>query len=96
MVLYRQTQGIDMTLPTKICLTKEEASKLSKLNDKTMGVKNFVTTVTQQGEDRIAELQQEGRIIWEDLKNTYDLDLETINYTLSDDGKWLVPVGMKL
>ena len=85
-----------MTLPTKFKLKKAEQDKLRKLNDKTVGVNQFVQTVTSQGEQRIAELQQEGRKVWSELKETYGLDLETVNYTLSDDGVYLVPVGMKL
>ena len=84
------------SLPTPVELTKAEAAALRKLNDKKAGIDSFINTIMQQGEARVAELQVEGRMIWQSIAAAHKLDLESINYTLSDDGENLVPVGMKL
>lgn len=83
-------------LPTKVKLSKPEAASLRKLNDKKAGVEAFTRTIMQQGEARLAELQSEGRSIWEGIRIAHDLDLDSVNYNLDEDGETLVPVGMKL
>lgn len=83
-------------IPQKIKLLPAEAKALRKLNDRKAGIDNFISTIVQQGEARVAELQAEGRGIWEGIQKQHEIDLETVNYTLSDDGEHLVPVGMKL
>jgi len=85
-----------MTMPTNVKLNKDHAARLKKLGDKKAAVDQFVRTVCQQGENRMAEIQQEGRDIWLDVAKTYDLDLNKVNYDLSDDGETLVPVQVRL
>jgi hypothetical protein len=85
-----------MTLPTKIKLRPEEAKALRKFNDKKAGIDAFIQTVVAQGEARIAELQSEGRQIWEGIRDHHKIDLDTVNYVLDNDGKTLTPTGMKL
>ena len=60
-------------------------------------------TVVQSGEARLTELQIEGQQIakevrdtWVKLKPKYGLDLDGVNYDLSEDGRSLVPTMMKL
>jgi len=83
-------------LPTKVKLTKTQSAALKKLNDKTVAVNQFVGAVTAQGESRIAELQVEGRKTWSEIAEAHNLDLNLVNYVPSDDGDYLLPVGMKL
>ncbi len=85
-----------MTLPTEVKLTKSEATALRKMNDKKAGLDSFINTIMQQGEARTAEIQSEGRVMWASIAEAHKLDLEHVNYVLSDDGDSLVPVGMKL
>lgn len=85
-----------MTLPTKVKLLPAEAKALRKLNDKKAGIDNFIQTIVSQGETRIAELQTEGRGIWEGIQKQHDIDLDNVNYVLDNDGEHLVPTGMKL
>jgi len=83
-------------LPPTIELTKAETATLAKVGDKKAGIDNFVKTVVAQGETRLAELNVEGRDVWDKLAKTYDLDLKNVNYAISDDGTKLIPVGMNL
>ena len=83
-------------IPTTVELTKSETALLAKVADKKAGLDSFVKTVVQQGESRLAELNEEGRKIWDNLSKTYNLDLKNVNYAISDDGTKLVPVGMNL
>ncbi len=83
-------------LPTRVKLSKPEAAALRKLNDKKAGVEAFTRTIMQQGEARLAELQAEGRSVWEGIRVAHDLDLDNVNYNLDEDGETLIPVGMKL
>lgn len=85
-----------MTMPTEVKLSKGEAASLRKLNDKKAGVEAFTRTIMQQGEARLAELQAEGRSIWQGIAAAHELDLESVNYDLADDGETLKPVGMRL
>ncbi len=92
-------KGVETTLapiPTTVELTKTETAVLAKVADKKAGLDNFIKTVVQQGESRLAELNAEGREIWEKLSKTYGLDLKNVNYAISDDGTKLIPVGMNL
>lgn len=83
-------------LPQPVTLTKAETAELAKIADKKAGLDSFVKTVVQQGESRLAELNAEGRGVWDRLSKVYNLDLKNINYAISDDGTKLVPVGMNL
>ena len=85
-----------MEMPQTVKLSKDESAKLRKLNDKTQAIDSFVKTVVAQGEARIAELQAEGRDIWSTIAATHSLDLQSVNYSLDDDGETLIPTGMKL
>jgi len=83
-------------IPKTIDLTKAETATLAKVADKKAAIDNFVKTVVSQGEARLAELNAEGRDVWDKLSKAYDLDLKNVNYAISDDGTKLVPVGMNL
>lgn len=83
-------------LPQKVKLLPAEAKALRKLNDKKAGIDGFIQTIVAQGESRIAELQHEGRQIWEGIQKQHGIDLDTVNYNLDNDGEHLVPTGMKL
>jgi len=90
------TQESLALLPVKVKLTKAQSLALKKLNDKTVAVNQFVQAVSSQGESRIAELQAEGRKVWSEIADAHKLDLNLVNYVPSDDGDFLLPVGMKL
>lgn len=83
-------------LPQKIKLDPDLAKRLQKLNDKQIGIQQFVGMIQQQGESRIAELVEEGRAIWNAIASRYNLDVERVQYNLDKDGVTIIPVGMKL
>jgi hypothetical protein len=83
-------------LPQKIKLDGDLAKRLKKLNDKQLGVQQFVQMVARQGEERVAELTAEGRSIWQDIAKRYALDLDRVQWNLDSDGETIVPVGMRL
>lgn len=80
-----------MTLPQPIKLDAADKKALKKMNDDTAAVQQFVATVQRQGEQRMAQLQSEGRETWLKLASKYGFDLKTVSYDLSDDGNLLVP-----
>lgn len=82
-------------VPTRIELKEEDMQALHKLNDKQQAILSFVETVSKQGEQRVATLQAETREFWKGAAETYGLDIEHVNYTLSNDGKAIVPMGMR-
>ena len=82
-------------LPTRIELESEDMQTLHKLNDKQQAVLSFVETVSKQGEQRVATLQAETREFWKKAAETYGLDIDHVNYTLSNDGKAIIPMGMR-
>jgi len=90
------TKDVLTHLPQRIKLLPAEAKALRKLNDKKAGIDSFVQTIVAQGESRIAELQSEGRKVWEDIQKQHSIDLNTVNYDLDNDGEHLIPTGMKL
>jgi len=85
-----------MTTPTKVKLDTSEQLALKALHDKTVGLNNFVQTVTAQGESRMAEIQAESRRIWEKIAANHGLDIEHVNYEVDAKTEHLVPMMMKL
>ena len=80
----------------KIPLTEDEGKCLAALEDKNRALQTIIETAQQSWERRGAELVSEGREVWRDLGKKYNLDLERVNYTLSPDGKELVPIQVRL
>lgn len=79
-----------MDRPVNVALDPEDQRKLKKMNDDMIGVQQFVSTVQQQGEQRLAQLQQQMRETWQGIAAKYGIDLKHVSYELSDDGTELV------
>lgn len=84
------------TVPEEVTLDDEDGSALRKLNDMRMAVQQYVQAVQQQGEERLAQLQDKGRVVWSRIAEKHNLDLDRVDYKLNDAGTALVPVRMKL
>lgn len=82
-------------IPTRIELEEADMKTLHSLNDKQQAILSFVETVTKQGEQRVATLQAETREFWKDAAENYGLDIDHVNYTLSNDGKAIIPMAMR-
>jgi uncharacterized protein HemX len=99
-----------MAKPSSIALDAMEAREFenitrrqSELAARQASVQQFLKTVVAQGEQRLTELQQDAQKLhtdtqklWLLLKAKYQLDLDHINYDLSEDGKSIVPTAVKL
>lgn len=85
-----------MDIKKTVELDKEDSDLLRGLNDKQVGVQQWVQMVTQQGEQRVAQLQAEGRGIWSKIAEKYDLDLKKVHYNLDDSGSNLIATAVKL
>lgn len=79
-----------------ITLDAATAKRLAALGDKQQALQANIAFAQQNWERRGAELVEEGRTIWQDIAKLHALDLERINYTVSQDGKELVPVAVRL
>ncbi len=79
-----------------IDLEPEDQARMRDLNDKTAGVQRMIQMFVESGERRIAELQGQGRVLFEDLGKKYNLDLNHVVYQPSVDGKQLVPTMVNL
>lgn len=86
----------DKEFPTNVELDEEDQRLMKKLNDDTMAVQQFVRTVQEQGEARLSAIQGKMRETWTHFSEKYGLDLETVSYNLSQDGKLLVPTAVRL
>ena len=96
--------------PVAVTLTEDEVKafavitqRQTELAAKQAAVQEFLKTVVHSGEARMTELQMaaqqlhsDTRKLWVGLKGKYGLDLDTINFELSEDGKSVVPTAMKL
>ena len=80
----------------KVKLDAADAKTMRDLSDKQFAVQQFVQTVQQQGEQRMAELKANSRETWAVLKDKYSLDLQHVTYNLDDDGTHLVPIAVRL
>ena len=89
-------EAISNALPKRIKLDKDLAARLRKLNDRREGVQQFVQMITRQGEERLGELMNEGRGIWDDVQKRYGIDLENVSWNLDKDGETIVPVALRL
>lgn len=83
-------------LPTEVVLDDDDASALRKLNDMQSSIQQYVHTVQQQGEQRLAQLQETGRKVWSKIAKRHNLDLDQVDYKLNDAGTALTPIRMKL
>ncbi len=81
-------------LPEKIKLSPKEVTSLTKITAKKQGLDQFVQTIMQQGEARLAELSQEQKDTWLAIGEAHGVDFNTVDYAL--EGEHLVPVQMKL
>ena len=76
--------------PTEVMIDEDDQKQLAKLHDRQVAIKNFVDTITRQGEAAFMEIQREGREIWTKLAQKYELDLEKATYDLDQSGTKLV------
>lgn len=77
-------------------LDEADQRALKEMHDGEAAVRNFVSMVQQQGQGQLAQMQAKGREVWTAIAEKHDLDLDKIDYTLSNDGKTLIPVRAKL
>ena len=84
-----------MTDYPNIKLDAADQKALRSMGDKQVAVQQYVATVQQQGEQRLEQLQSEGRKIWEGLKEKHDLDLKHVDYVPNDDGTELVAMRVR-
>lgn len=75
-----------------VALSDGDAARMRDVNDKTAGVQRMVQMFVETGERRMAELQKQGREMFEEFAKTYNLDLKHVVYQPSPDGKNLVPM----
>ncbi len=96
--------------PPSITLGAEDAAAFAaitkrqkELQAKQAAVQEFLKTVVQSGEARMAELQiaaqqlhADTRKLWVAMKAKHGLDLDNVNYESTDDNLRLVPTMVKL
>ena len=80
----------------KVALTPEQAAAMRAHQDKVMGLQRAMAMFVENGERRGAQLQQEGRELYEGIAKVHGLDLERVQYVPSRDGNELVPVMVKV
>lgn len=80
--------------PVPIKLSKAEAALLNKTQVQRQALDQFVQTIMQQGESRLAELVQSQKDAWEAIGKAHDIDFKKVDYAL--EGDTLVPVQIKL
>ncbi len=83
-----------LLIPGAIKLSPKEAAMLNKVTAKRQGLDQFVQTIMQQGEARLAELMAEQKDVWTAIGKAHGVDFEKVDYAL--EGETLVPVAMKL
>ncbi len=81
-------------IPERVKLSPKEAASLNKVQTKRQGLDQFVQTIIQQGEARLAELMQEQKDVWNAIGTAHGINFNKIDYAL--EGEELVPVQMKL
>lgn len=100
----------ELTTPPSITLGEDEivhfagiTKRQRDLASKQAAVQQFLKTVVQSGEARLTELQvaaqqlhDDTKKLWIALKGKYNLDLDRVNYELSEDGRSVIPTAMKL
>lgn len=84
-----------MEIPTRVELDDADAQALLDLQTRVQSVQKFVATVTEQGEQRLFQLQQDTAKFWEGAAKKYNLDVDHVNYTLGPDAKSAVPIAMR-
>lgn len=80
---------------SKVDLTPEESAKLQKIAQDEEALKHFLDAIVNNGRAKMAEIQRNGKIIWKELADAHKLDLTNVTYSLSEDGKQLVPVAAR-
>lgn len=85
-----------MDIRETVELDEEDAKALKQLNDKQVAVQQFVQMISAQGEQRLSQLQSEGRGVWGKIAKKNDLDLNKVHYTLNDEGTALIATAVKL
>lgn len=84
-----------MTDYPNIKLDAEDQKALRQLGDRQVAVQQYVQTVQQQGEQRLAQLQEEGRAMWDELSRKHELDLKHVDYVPSEDGTELIAMRVR-
>jgi hypothetical protein len=77
----------------RIKLTAEQQSMLLKQKNGQMEVQQFVQTVMQAGQQKIAELVALGSVAWEKIAADHGLDLKNQNWELNQKGDEIVLVA---
>lgn len=80
----------------KIKITADEGERLRKMSDRQIAVQQFVAQVQKQAEQKMIDIQQEGRQIWSELALKYDLDTKHIEYAPNNEFTDLIPVMVRL
>lgn len=79
-----------------VALDAADQALLRDLNDKTAGIQRMMVMFTESGERRFADLQKQGRELFEGFATKYGLDFKHVAYQPSPDGKSLVPTTISL
>lgn len=87
--------NVTLTL-VRVTLDADDQRALKRMNDQMIAVRQFVAQVQQQGEQRLAQLQEMTRETWNAIGAKHNLDVENVSYELSKDGTELVPVSAKV
>lgn len=82
--------------PTKVDLDPADAAALKNLAVQQEAVQEYMQTVTMQCQQRLAQVKDQGKNLWQRLAEKYKLDLETVSYGLARDGKSLTPIAVRL
>lgn len=95
-IAERAVSNLENFVPKIVKLDEADAREMRKHNDQQIAVQQFVQAISQQGEQRIAQLQESGREMWMRIAKKYGIDLNRVDYAMNDDGDALVPMRMKL
>lgn len=79
-----------------VALDAEDQARMRDLNDKTAGVQKMLQMFVETGERRFAELQKQGRELFEGFAIKYNLDFKHVTYQPSQDGTKLVATHVSL
>lgn len=101
---------MELKLPPVVTLAEEHVKRFAQIiaqqkeiATRQVAVRQFLSTVVQTGEARLAELQEGVNVVgadlkklWEDVARSHSLDLDRHQYDLADDGKSLFVKSIKV
>jgi len=81
-----------VTKPEPLALQEDDLKALQAIALEVDAIQAWVALVSKQGEKRLQENQVAQRELWQTLNEKYDLDIQHVHWSLSQDGKTIIPI----